>query len=67
MLTDAGYSVATAEDIDAALTELHAAPFDLILSDIKFSDNEFEGFAFFKKSRDAAVRRPPVHLHERPD
>jgi DNA-binding response OmpR family regulator len=41
--------VVTAVDIDAALAELRAAPFDLILSDIKFSDNEFEGFAFFKK------------------
>jgi CheY-like chemotaxis protein len=49
MLTDAGYGVVTAPDIDTALTELRAAPFDLILSDIKFSDNEFEGFAFFKK------------------
>jgi CheY-like chemotaxis protein len=49
MLTDAGYSVVTAEDVDTALEELRAAPFDLILSDIKFSDNEFEGFAFFKK------------------
>jgi CheY-like chemotaxis protein len=49
MLTDAGYSVITVEDVDTALTELRAAPFDLILSDIKFSDNEFEGFAFFKK------------------
>jgi DNA-binding response OmpR family regulator len=49
LLTDAGYAVVTAADIDAAFAELSAAPFDLILSDIKFSDNEFVGFAFFKK------------------
>jgi len=49
LLTDAGYSVVTAEDIESALDSLKSMPFDLILSDIKFSDNEFEGFAFFKK------------------
>ncbi|HLF14142.1 MAG TPA: response regulator [Bacteroidota bacterium] len=49
ILTDSGYAVVTAEDIDAAIEHLRSTPFDLILSDIKFSDNEFEGFAFFKK------------------
>ncbi len=49
LLTDAGYAVVTAEDIDTAVEHLRSTPFDLILSDIKFSDNEFEGFAFFKK------------------
>ncbi len=49
LLTDAGYAVVTAEDIDAAVDQLRSTPFDLILSDIKFSDNEFEGFAFYKK------------------
>ncbi len=49
ILTDAGYHVVTAGDIDSAFDALKTMPFDLILSDIKFSDNEFEGFAFFKK------------------
>lgn len=48
-LTDAGYAVVTAEDVDSAMEQLKTTPFDLILSDIKFSDNEFEGFAFYKK------------------
>jgi len=49
ILGDAGYNAVTAEDIDTAFTSLQSMPFDLILSDIKFSNNDFEGFAFFKK------------------
>ncbi len=49
ILGDAGYAVVTAPDIETAIAHLKTTPFDLILSDIKFSDNEFEGFAFFKQ------------------
>ncbi|MBI1808207.1 MAG: response regulator [Ignavibacteria bacterium] len=48
MLTEAGYQIVTAPDIKTALEKLNSIPIDLILSDIKFTVGELDGFKFFK-------------------
>jgi len=60
LLSDCGYQVVTAEDVDTALQKLNAASADLILSDIKFPGGEFDGFRFYK-----AVQEEP-HLRKIP-
>jgi PleD family two-component response regulator len=48
LLTENGYHVVEADNVTDALARLQAQPIDLILSDIKFSADDFEGFTFFK-------------------
>ncbi len=48
ILTDCGYQVITALDVNSALEKLQTTSVDLIVSDIKFMPDGLDGFQFFK-------------------
>ena len=52
ILTDGGYQVYTALDIESSVEKLKTTPVDLILSDIKFPVGELDGFKFFSIVQD---------------
>lgn len=60
MLTDCGYQIIPAATVSDALNQLNSTSVDLILSDIKFGENELDGFQFF-----IAVQAQP-HLRKIP-
>jgi len=47
LLTDSGFQVLPAESVEKALEILGSTSVDLILSDIKFKENDMDGFQFF--------------------
>jgi CheY-like chemotaxis protein len=60
ILADAGFQAITADSVEGGLEHLRTTSVDLILSDIKFTDAELDGFKFFK-----AVQEEP-HLRTLP-
>ncbi|HUL44236.1 MAG TPA: response regulator [Bacteroidota bacterium] len=58
LLSDNGYAVIPAPTVDAALDKLRSNAVDFILSDIKFDNEELDGFKFFK-----AVQAEPQLRH----
>ena len=47
LLTDSGYQVVQAESVEQALEALNTTAVDLVLSDIKFHEDQLDGFQFF--------------------
>jgi CheY-like chemotaxis protein len=49
ILTEKGYQVITFNQIEKALAHIKLEPVDLILSDVRFPGDEFDGYEFFKR------------------